>query len=73
MDNLESFSKLQDEIVRKGTEQTPFNYWLQINNVDVKLQVWWYNQLSNADRVFVPNSTDVKFYKRDLELFNYEF
>ena len=33
------------------------------NNVDVKLQVWWFNQLSTADRIFVPNESDVKFYK----------
>jgi|TARA_R100000005_G_C4988741_1_gene196533 hypothetical protein len=33
------------------------------NQVDVKLQVWWYNQLSTSDKIFVPNETDVDFYK----------
>jgi hypothetical protein len=33
------------------------------NQVDVKLQVWWYNQLQSADGILVPNSTDVPFYK----------
>jgi predicted O-methyltransferase YrrM len=35
LDNIDAFINLQDKIVKKGTEQTPFNYWLQINNVDV--------------------------------------
>lgn len=33
------------------------------NQVDVKLQVWWYNQLQSSDGILVPNSTDVSFYK----------
>ena len=28
---------LQDNLVKKGTEQTPMNYWLQMNNVDIKI------------------------------------
>mgnify|MGYP003113932891 CR=1 FL=1 len=39
LDNIDIFCKLQDEVVRKGTEQTPFNYWLQMNNIDVKLDL----------------------------------
>lgn len=35
-DNVDQLCELQDKIVKKGTEQTPLNYWLQINNVDVK-------------------------------------
>jgi len=34
--NKESFILLQDTLVKKGNEQTPLNYWLQINNIDVK-------------------------------------
>ena len=33
------------------------------NQVDVKLQVWWYNQLQAADGIFVPNSDDIPFYE----------
>ena len=33
------------------------------NQVDVKLQLWWYNQLQQADGICVPNSTDINFYK----------
>ncbi len=33
------------------------------NKVDVKLQVWWYNQLQQADGILVPNNTDINFYK----------
>jgi len=35
-DNIDMFCDLQDNIVKKGTEQTPLNYWLQINSVDIK-------------------------------------
>lgn len=34
--NKDVFIELQDKLVRKGTEQTPLNYFLQINNIDVK-------------------------------------
>ena len=38
-DNLETFVKLQDEVVNKGNDQTPINYWLQINNIEVNLDL----------------------------------
>ena len=34
--NIKEFCNLQDKIVKKGTEQTPLNYWLQINNIEIK-------------------------------------
>ena len=33
------------------------------NQVDTRLQAWWYNQLIASDGILVPNSTDVSFYK----------
>ena len=33
------------------------------NQVDVRLQVWWFNQLNSSDKIFVPNETDVNFYR----------
>ena len=33
------------------------------NQVDTRLQAWWYNQLRSASGILVPNSTDVSFYK----------
>lgn len=33
------------------------------NQVDVKLQVWWFNQLNSSDGILVPNSTDKPFYE----------
>ena len=33
------------------------------NQVDVKLQVWWYNNISKSDGIFVPNSTDKSYYQ----------
>ena len=38
-DNVDTFCELQDKVVKKGTEQTPMNYWLQMQNVDVKLDL----------------------------------
>ena len=37
--NSEKFIILQDNEVRKGTEQTPFNYWLQKNNIELNLEM----------------------------------
>ena len=39
LENTEKFIKLQDEIVKKGTEQTPMNYLLQLNKIDVNLDL----------------------------------
>ena len=39
LDNTDEFVELQDKIVKKGTEQTPLNYWLQINNIDVNINL----------------------------------
>ncbi len=38
-DNRDEIIELQDNIVKKGTEQTPINYWMQINNVDIKMDL----------------------------------
>ena len=38
-DNVEDLIQLQDKVIRKGTEQTPFNYWLQMNDVDMNLDM----------------------------------
>ena len=38
-DYIDILIDLQDNKVKKGTEQTPMNYWLQINNVDVNLDL----------------------------------
>ena len=37
IDNKEVFMKLQDEVVRKGNDQTPINYWVQKNNVELNI------------------------------------
>tara|TARA_E500000305_G_scaffold94884_2_gene84030 strand:+ start:133 stop:1500 length:1368 start_codon:yes stop_codon:yes gene_type:complete len=39
LENITEFCKLQDEVVKKGTEQTPMNYWLQTNDVDINLDL----------------------------------
>ena len=39
LDNTDKLIKLQDETVKKGTEQTPMNYWLQVNQVDVNTEL----------------------------------
>ena len=35
-DNIDTFIDLQDNIVKKGNEQTPMNYWLQIQDIELK-------------------------------------
>jgi len=42
-DNQDTFIDLQDNKVRKGNDQTPLNYWLQINDVDMKLLPFIFN------------------------------
>jgi len=34
--NVDKFCNLQDNVIKKGTEQTPLNYWLQMQGVDIK-------------------------------------
>jgi len=43
IENKTDFIKLQDEVVRKGNDQTPINYWVQKNNIDLKFlpQALW--------------------------------
>ena len=38
-ENKEALIEMQDKIVKKGTEQTPFNYWVQMHNVDVNMDL----------------------------------
>ena len=35
--NIDEFINLQDKVVRKGNDQTPINYWMQMHNVDINL------------------------------------
>lgn len=35
-------------------------YW---NQHTATLQIWWYNNVSNCDKILCPNSTDEKYYK----------
>ena len=35
LDNFDEFYKLQNEVVKRGTCQTPLNYFVQMNNVNV--------------------------------------
>jgi len=39
IDNKNDFIRLQDRDVRKGNDQTPINYLLQINEIDMKLDL----------------------------------
>ena len=49
-DNVDTFVELQDKIIRKGTEQTPLNYWLQINNVEMNLELPFSYKLAHIHR-----------------------
>ena len=39
LENTEIFRKLQDEVVKKGNDQTPINYWLQLHGVELNLDL----------------------------------
>ena len=39
LDNIDMFIEAQDETVKKSTEQTAINYWLQIQDIDVNLDL----------------------------------
>ena len=39
LDNTEMFIDAQDNVVKKSTEQTAINYWLQIKDIDVNLDL----------------------------------
>ena len=49
-DNVDTFVELQDKKVRKGTEQTPLNYHLQINNVEINLDLPFSYKLCHIHR-----------------------
>ena len=49
-DNVDKFVELQDKTVHKGTEQTPLNYWLQINNVEMNLTLPFAYKLTHIHR-----------------------
>lgn len=50
LDNIDLFIDLQDSKVRKGNEQTPLNYWAQINNLDVNLNLSHSFKLTHMQR-----------------------
>ena len=39
INNIDEFIRLQDVAVKKGNEQTPMNYWIQMNNIDLNLNL----------------------------------
>ena len=49
-DNVDTFVELQDTTIRKGTEQTPLNYWLQINDVEMNLNLPFSYKLTHMHR-----------------------
>tara|TARA_R100000030_G_scaffold86646_1_gene70106 strand:+ start:1785 stop:3125 length:1341 start_codon:yes stop_codon:yes gene_type:complete len=50
LNNVDEFVKLQDTVVRKGTEQTPLNYWVQKNNVELNLDLPFSYKLTHIHR-----------------------
>ena len=47
---MADFVEFQDKLVRKGTEQTPLNYWLQMNHVDMNLELPFVYKLTHIHR-----------------------
>jgi len=50
LNNVDKFVELQDKIVRKGTEQTPLNYWVQKNGVELNLDLPFSYKLTHIHR-----------------------
>ncbi len=50
LDNTDLFIDAQDRVVRKSTEQTALNYWLQINDVDMNLNLPMTWKLTHLNR-----------------------
>jgi len=50
LNNVDEFVELQDKIVHKGTEQTPLNYWLQKNEVEMNLDLPFTYKLTHIHR-----------------------
>ncbi len=50
LNNVDKFVELQDKIVHKGTEQTPLNYWLQKNEVEMNLDLPFTYKLTHIHR-----------------------
>tara|TARA_R110001583_G_scaffold42271_5_gene134441 strand:+ start:1044 stop:2387 length:1344 start_codon:yes stop_codon:yes gene_type:complete len=50
LNNVDEFVELQDRIVHKGTEQTPLNYWLQKNKVEMNLDLPFSYKLTHIHR-----------------------
>ena len=50
LNNVDKFVELQDKIVRKGTEQTPLNYWVQKNAVELNLDLPFSYKLTHIHR-----------------------
>ena len=48
--NVGEFVELQDKVVRKGTEQTPLNYWVQKNGVELNLDLPFVYKLTHIHR-----------------------
>ena len=50
LNNVDEFVELQDKTVRKGTEQTPLNYWVQKNGVELNLDLPFTFKLTHIHR-----------------------
>lgn len=50
LNNVDKFVELQDKLVRKGTEQTPLNYWVQKNGIELNLELPFAFKLTHIHR-----------------------
>lgn len=48
--NIDYFINAQDVAIKRGTEQTPLNYWLQVNNIDIKTDLPLPYKLTHLNR-----------------------
>ncbi|OUU63072.1 MAG: hypothetical protein CBC24_09500 [Candidatus Pelagibacter sp. TMED64] len=49
-DNYDELVMLQDKVVKKGTDQTPLNYFIQMKNMDVNTSIPWIYNVTHPHR-----------------------
>ena len=50
IDNIDTFINIQDNLVRKGNDQTPINYWMQMYGIDINLDLPFTFNLTHIHR-----------------------
>ena len=67
-DNTDKLIELQDNIVKKGTDQTPLNYFLQMNNMKINYLPMQFNVTHPHRKQFIMGSETEHFFSYNWQL-----